>query len=378
MMAAFAPTRLETLSRSSSDARRRPGADSSFLSSDTSEGLRRSRSRRENGAGRPHPSDNDIWYNFEDYERQDAEYRQANALQTRRAFHHRAQSEDTRMPVASSVRSGRVLTPERSTRFDQRPSSDPQTPRFEELTDDLADSLADRFTVVEDEYNTDEYEAPSTLLGQAQDCMTALAQAADKARGQPDSNDSAATTNESAVGESCDDALFRLKVWTAEAKLEHMPAKGDNDLDDEVITLVSSILYRLHARIRSLAKSIKHSKRRSSTSFSFAAPIQNDLERDSSGSENGSTLPSEELPPVAQVEHHLKQIELQTRSLRRLTRSLRVVQKDDFSSTVVKHVAEVTQLFGEREDCEKWKDEVQGMPGDAALTRVKEIAGVCG
>lgn len=369
-MATYAPERLDTRERSSSDVRR-PAADWSPLlrvGGDTPayESLRRSRSKRENGHARSPFYGNGTYRSFEEHQRWEAEYSQANALQTRQNLAPRAQSEESRRSRSRKDRGGRVLTPERPTRFDHRPSSDPQTPRFEEMADDFEDLETRDSVVSEASSDADQYEAPPTLLGQAQDCVGVLAQAVDRARalgdfsGQPD------------FASRCEDSLFRLRVWMSEVNIESMPIKGDNELDGEAITLTSSILYRLHARVCSLARSMSSAEKDSSKTFSFAEPLQKDVDNDDSDSEH-SGLPSERLTPAKRVEQSLTQVELQIRTLRRLTRSLRIVQKDDFSIVVVKHVAEVTRLFGDSEGCETWKEEVQGMPADAALKRVQEI-----
>ena len=256
-------------------------------------------------------------------------------------------------------------------RFDHRPNSDPQPPRFEELPTKLDRTTLDEDDLSEAHSDKDDYEAPATLLGQAQNCLGSLGRAAQKAQAlsEPQSREIAGITDR------CEDSLFRLRVWIAEAKLETMPVAGEDELDNKLMTLTSSILYRLHILAIALARHLDRAViSLSSPTFSFAEPVQQDIDNDGSDSENSHLS---KLTPAARIEQDLKQVALQIRNLRRLTRSLRVVQKDNLSVTVIKHVAEVAQLFGDEEDSDRWRDDVKGKPADVALKSVKEMVGIC-
>lgn len=310
------------------------------------------------------------WRTFEEHERWEAERRRTHALQPRNQ-HYRARSADQRRSTYQKNGTGRVLTPEPSVRFNHRPNSDPQPPRFEELPADLDRTDLDESGIYETHSDHDDYEAPARLLGQAQDCLESLSRAAQKARTFGEREDKEVSD----IADRCEDSLFRLKVWIEEAKLGTVPTAGENELDDKVMTLASSILFRLHIRATALARHIDRTAMLSSAqSFSFAGPAQQDIDDDGSDREH-SSLP--QLTPAARVQQDLKQVALQIRNLRRLSRSLRVVQKDEFSTTVMKHVAEVTQLFGTEQDCERWRDEAKGKPADAALKSVKDMVGIC-
>lgn len=301
------------------------------------------------------------------------EYRQANALGPRvRSHTPRAQSADTWGLNGNAHRIDTAFNLELATRFHDRPSFTAERLRFEELRDQLEELDLDGKGASEDDSDDNEYEAPSTLLGQAQDCMTILAQAAHGARALCKEG---CTPSVSAIPGLCEDSLFRLKVWVAETKIERMPAAGQSGLDNAVVNLASSILYRLHRRILSLARKVERGAKPASLRSFVEPPQEHAIEDDLSDHED-SSLPLERIPLLSSVEQDLSRIELQIRTLRRLTRSLRIVQGDELSIGVLKHVSEVTQLFGTKADCEKWAEEVRGMPPDAALRTVKELVGV--
>lgn len=75
----------------------------------------------------------------------------------------------------------------------------------------------------------------------------------------------------------------------------------------------------------------------------------------------------------ASIEQDIKGIELQIRTLRRLTRSVRQTQQHESERALRSHVEEIKKYFGTEDLCKIYSSG-DVVPGHVALERAQEIA----
>lgn len=82
------------------------------------------------------------------------------------------------------------------------------------------------------------------------------------------------------------------------------------------------------------------------------------------------------MEPDSQLRLDLQALELQLRTLRRLTRSFSNAVPSSYNQDMAAHVAEVKKHFGTEAACDKFKAEVEdwvGLPADVALREAQKL-----